>query len=88
MKKIIIITVIALLSIGFNSCADQDSILDGKDNACTLKHLKERAKLDPTNKALKDSVEMYEMFIKIHRENSGNAEKFNKEIDEYLKTCE
>lgn len=93
MKKTIIITAMTLLSIGFNSCSDNVQLEGGKINACKLKHLKERLELSPTNKALQDSVKLYESFVRSNRElyagyGYGSNDKFNKEIDEHLKDCE
>ncbi|MCF6183209.1 MAG: hypothetical protein L3J56_01045 [Bacteroidales bacterium] len=93
MKKKIIITAMALLSIGFNSCSDDVQLESGKINACKLKHLRERLEQDPSSKVIQDSIRMYEMFVKINRDlyagyGAGSNEKFNKEIDEYLKDCE
>ena len=93
MKKIIVITSIALLSLGFNSCTDQDSIIDVKNNACKLQHLRKVLDQNPTDKVMQDSVELYEMFVKINRENYvayglGSNDEFNKEVAEYLETCE
>ena len=92
MKKIYFITAVAILSLSFNSCTDQDSIIDGKNNACKLEHLKKVLNQDPTDKVMQDSVKLYEMFLKINRENYvdyglGNNDDFNEEITEYLKDC-
>jgi len=88
MKNKIIITTIALFSLALHSCSDQDSIIDGKANACILKHLRESLDKDPSNAVLQDSVNTYEMFVKINRENYGDHDAFNKAIDEHLKSCD
>ncbi len=92
MKQIILIIIITILSIGLNSCTDTDSLIDGKYNALKLKHLKLSLEQNPNDKILQDSVKLYEMYVKINRENyasygMGSNDDFNREIDRYLKTC-
>jgi len=92
MKTTIINTVIALLIVGFSACTDQDSITDGQHNAYKLKHLRTFLKQNPTDKGLQDSVKLYEMYLKINKENyasygMGSKNDFDREIERYLKSC-
>ena len=92
MKTTIITTVIALLIVGFSACTDQNSIIDGQYNAYKLKHFRIFLKQNPTDKELQDSVKLYEMYLKINKENyasygMGSKGDFEKEIERYLKSC-
>ena len=92
MKTTIIITVITLLIVGLSSCTDQDSLIDGKYNAYKLKHLRFFLKQNPTDKGLQDSVKLYEMYLKINKENyasygMGSKNDFDREIERYLRSC-
>ena len=92
MKKTICFTIIVLLIVSFSSCTDQDSLIDGRNNAYKLKYLRISLEQNPTNKDLQDSIKLYEMYMKINKENyasygMGSNNDFDREIERHLKYC-
>ncbi len=92
MKKVILITGIALLSLGINSCSDNEQLESGKINACKLMKSEKLLRIHPDSVLLQKEVKNLKMYVKLNRESyasygMGSNDEFNKEIDEYLQSC-
>jgi hypothetical protein len=80
--------ILMMLGCSLVSCngAYNDALADGKVHACDLKNLLTQAKQNPGDEALIKQITEKTEFLQISREQSGNSEKFQKDIQDYLMT--